>query len=218
MFVTLTDFNTPPYNLSNLTSGNFDAFRDQEEEAILRMVLGDGLYADFIAGLVLPWSAVTDYAVNALVASGDDVYKSLQTPNIDHPVTDVLFWVLDHADDEWLLLKNGSGYDYMDKAYRYSGLKALLIPFIYSRWTEVKDERNSGIGMVRAKGENADVVSSADKVASSWQAFARLVGVTRSDNHFDPIDTLAGFLWVNKDADYVDWRFKSPGRKNTFNL
>lgn len=217
MFVALTDFNVSPYSLPNLTAGNFDAFRDQEEEVILRMVLGDALYGEFIAGLAPDWASTVNYGLNALVASGNDVYKSLQVANLNHLVSDGAWWVLVTASDKWLLLKKGNSYVYLGETYRYSGLKPLLLPYIYSRWTEVKSSRNSGIGVVKAKAENSDVIYAGDDVATSWNAFARLVGVAQYGDTFQPLDTLAGFLYANK-VIYPDWRYKSPGRKSIFNL
>lgn len=215
--VSLTDFNVPPLDLANLTTGNFNAFRDQEEQAILRQLLGDEMYEDFIAEISADWSAATTYALNDFVASGNSVYKSIQAANTNHPVTDGVWWVLDHADDKWLLLKNGSTYVYREVTYKYTGLKPLMVPYVYSRWTEVKADRNTGLGIVKSKTENADVVSSSDRVSSSWQMFARLVGVVRLDEQFDPRNSLAGFLFVNPTL-YEDWIFISPGRKNVFNF
>lgn len=215
--VSLNDFNVPPLDLANLTTGNFNAFRDQEEQAILRQLLGDAMYEDLIAEISEDWLATTTYALNDLVASGNSVYKSLQVGNLNHLVSDGVWWVLDHADDKWLLLKNGSDYVYRNITYRYSGLKPLMVPYIYSRWTEVKADRNVGVGVVKSKAENSDVVSSSDRISSSWQTFARLVGVVRLDEQFDPRNSLAGFIFVSSTL-YDDWVFVSPGRKNVFNL
>lgn len=68
MFVTATDFNTPPYNIANIESNNsFQDFVDAAEEDVLRKLLGNTLYDDFIAGLDVDpvdtkWEALRDGA------------------------------------------------------------------------------------------------------------------------------------------------------------
>ena len=52
MFIVAADFETPPYNLPNLNDNtSFEDFVEEQEEEILRQLLGDSLYEAFIEGL-----------------------------------------------------------------------------------------------------------------------------------------------------------------------
>lgn len=51
MFAIATDFNYQPYNIVKPEGSSFTTFIDDEEEKILKKILGIGLYNDFIAGL-----------------------------------------------------------------------------------------------------------------------------------------------------------------------
>ena len=44
------------------------------------------------ADTVAAWSSITTYAVGVETRSGDRIYKSLQSSNLNHPVTDVAWW------------------------------------------------------------------------------------------------------------------------------
>lgn len=222
MFLTNQNFDDLPYNLPNLTSNSsFQDFVDRQEEFILRMVLGNQLYEQFVAGLeALPgdWDNIMAYAIGNQVVYGVDVWESLTDPNTGNTPEEGVDWTIVDEGNKWLTLKKGANYTYQDKTYRYSGLVALLVPYIYSEWTRIKDDRNSGIGIVKAKAENADVISAGTRIADSWNTFSRLIGVMNGGCYvYSPYDTLTGFLWSNLTL-YEDWRYKSPGRKNTFNL
>ncbi len=220
MFVTAQDFDVQPYLLPNLDKkpNSFSDFVTAREEEALRQLLGHLLYDEFIEGLAaLPaeWVGATDYAVDALVVVGNDIWKSLQNPNAGHAPVEGAFWTLDEENNKWLLLKNGGQYYTAINSLvtrRWEGMKKLLKPLIYSDWLAFGYTESTGNGEVKSKVENGTVVSPKRKVVSAFNDYSRIAGNCNSKSN-----TLYGFLIANSDL-YPDLVFGDPGRMNIFNL
>lgn len=220
MFVIAQDFDVQPYLLPNLDKkpNSFSDFVTAREEEALRQLLGHLLYDEFIEGLAaLPaeWSAATDYAVDALVVLGDDIWKSLQNPNLNQPVAEGAYWTLEEEANKWLLLKNGGQYYTVTNSQitkRWDGMKKLLKPLIYSDWLAFGYTESTGNGEVKSKVENGTVVSPKRKVVSAFNDYSKMAGNGKSKSN-----TLYGFLIANSDL-YPDFVFGDPGRMNIFNL
>lgn len=215
MFVVASDFDDFPYNLPDLDSkaNTFAAYVTAKEEEGLRPLLGQLLYDAFVDGLsALPaeWLPATDYAVDALVVKGNDVWKSLQNPNVAQPVVEGLFWTIEEEDNKWLRLKNGATYK--EGKRKWDGVKALLVPYIYSYWVGDQQQNLTGVAVVQGKTENAQPVSSKYKVVNSFNDYSRRAGNCRSE-----FNSLYGFLKDNE-SDYENREFMDPGRMNVFNL
>lgn len=236
-FVTAEDFNVVPYKIPNLDddsiAAEFQLFVDNMEEDMLRSLLGSSLYDMFIEGLAeLPAVWLDDnapgYALDDLVVYGVSVWQSLQDNNLDNVPEEGAYWTK-VEDNRWLLLKYGNTYTYKLHEYKWPGMKKMFVPFIYSEWTKETFNHNVGTGVVVATNENAKTINPSRKIASSWNAFARIAG-----NCYQQCDTLYGYL-VNTNAQsgtfddtfdetftsfnaYLIKVFKSPGRVNIFNL
>lgn len=150
MFLLEADFEIKPFDLPDLddavNSFEEDFIPEHEEEA-LRMVLGDQLYEEFIAGLYV------DPAADPLVAI---------------PANDVA--------QKWKDLRDGATYVDAGKTYRYSGVKKLLTPYVYAKWLEETEETLTGVGTVVSNTENASNVGNAKKITKGYNKFRKLAG------------------------------------------
>lgn len=130
--------------------------------------------------------------------------------------------------DRWVKLRDGDVYMYNNKNYKWNGMKRLLKPYIYSQWTRSEFEKQSGVGIVVRKAENAVVQNPSVKVTQSWNDFARQAG-----NSIMQEATLYGYLSVKGAAGvfddtfddtftdfqaYFDFVFTDPGFLNIWDI
>lgn len=235
MFVTSADFNIPPLDIPSLTPGEgttFAAFIIQEEERHLREVMGDQLYESFIDGLNdLPgdYSLTVATVINQEYVYGNDVWKALTvTTGVAPSVgTD---WQIVEEDNRWLLIKNGSTYQYSGKNYRWAGMKAAIKPLIYSKWCEVKVSELTKNGRVIPKVENNTLVDSVVQICRSWNEWCDKIG-----GPCDQRNSLYGYLYnteLNATGtfddtfdetftdffDYLNYEFIPQDKKNEFGI
>jgi hypothetical protein len=225
-FLTTEDFTYPPYDLPPLKpkESSFNAFCVAEQEVIFRRLLGTLLYDQFEAGLdALPatYSAVTDYPVDAEVMNSlrTKKYKSLQTPNLNQPITDPAYW--EPVADVWLDLAYGANYTIDDiSTYKWVGMKQLIRPYVYYRWLLDREDTVTNVGAVKQKAENAERVSNTRKCVKADIVFRRLVGdycyysYRRSINH---VNTFYGYM-KSEPVSFVDWDFTYPSRLNALGI
>lgn len=237
MFVTASNFDTPPYNLPNLDKvvNTFSDYVNALEEEALVKLLGRQLYKSFIAGLEdLPgiddeYSDSSTYADGDQVYSGSDIWESLVDNNTGQPLVEGANWTLIEEGNKWLKLRDGSEYDYASKTWKYKGVVHLLVPFIVSRWIRDNADAFTGSAVVVPNNENSQIISPALRICRAYNDYAERFGVVRGNAYlkssyeagysshyagcFSTEDTLYGFLTANR-ADYeVDglvWCFESP--------
>jgi hypothetical protein len=234
MFVTASDFNIPPTDIPNLDKVPtlFQVFVDQEEDKYLREVLGDSLYEAFITGLNgLPseLNLTLPTVINTEYVYGNDVWKALTVTTGVAPIegTD---WTLIEENNRWLLLKNGSSYEYSGKNYRWKGIKAAVKPLIYAQRCEYEISQLTKNGRVIAKTENNTQVESVVEICRAWNDWSRQIGGTcmqknslygylqavelsepgTFDDTFD--DSFTGFV------DYLNYEFTEQGFRNEFGI
>lgn len=229
MFVTPSNFDTPPYSIPNLDKevNSFPDFVNDCEEAALLKLLGRQLYKAFIDGLAaLPdaYAEETATVINQEYVYGNSIWKALTVTTGVFPVAGS-DWELVEV-NKWLELKNGAEYTYGSKVWKWAGMVKLLTPFIYSRYVEENVERFTGNGVVAASNENSTTVSPAFKVTRAHNNYAEMCGVIRGgydfrfesryliDDCFSYEDTLYGFLAAKGSTVYPDWCFESPGLRN----
>ena len=134
----------------------------------------------------------------------------------------------DYPDEVWLKLRDGDTYIIDGKTYEWVGLNKTLVPFIFAMWTRDNYHRQSGVGTVKGKAENAKVVNPGREIAIAYNEFSHYVG-----NCHDRKNTLYGYLSVmgglgtfdgtfddsfDTFDQYFDFVFKDPGRMNTMNI
>lgn len=232
MFVTSSNFITPPYNIPNLDKvvNTFSNYVNALEEEALVKLLGRQLYKSFIDGLAaLPgeYNSATQYALNAEVISGNNIYKSLQNNNSNHALTDGAWWELVEENNKWLKLKKGSEYTYPDKVWTWKGLANLLTPFIYSRYVYDNVDSFTGNGVVVPQNENSAIISPSLRITRANNEYCARVGIVRgyremvlsgrSFHYADCMsyqDTFYGFMLANYQADYAEWSFEQPELMN----
>lgn len=222
MFVVATDFDLEPYNIPNLNGSNsFEPYVSIKEEMALRELLGNVLYDRFIAGLAalpLVFNAVTDYAVDVQAYYGLNIWKSLQTPNIAHVPVEGVFWTLVEK-NKWLMLRDGDTYSTTSK---WVGMKKLLVPYVYSYWVGDAYDKNTGVGVVKAKGENSTVITPKRRIVRTFNEYVDMAGerITywpRYGARYNIVNSLYGFITVNADS-YPDFAYCAPQKMNIFNL
>jgi hypothetical protein len=134
----------------------------------------------------------------------------------------------DYPDEVWLKLRDGDTYIIDGKTYEWVGMKKALVPYIFAMWTRDNYRRQSGVGTVKGKAENATVVNPKFEIATAYNDFSHLVG-----NCHDKKNTLYGYLSVmgglgtfdgsfddsfDTFDQYFDFVFNDPGRMNTMNI
>lgn len=220
MFVVSSDFDLEPYNIPNLNGNNsFTEYVSEKEEQALRELMGNVMYDQFVAGLVaLPavYSIATDYAVNAQVYQGLSIWKSLVTPNLAQPLIEGANWTLLEAKNKWLQLRDGDIYSTTNL---WKGIKKLLIPYIYSYWVGDAYDTNSGIGVVKAKGENSVQISPKRRIVRAFNEYVKMAGEYNwpYSYRYDGVNTLYGFITANANL-YPDFVYRAPRRMNIFNI
>lgn len=233
MFVTPSNFEIPPYNLSNLDKAN-NVFPDYvaalEEESLLKL-LGRQLYDAFIAGLAaLPdeYDEETATVIGDQYVYGNDIWEAATVTTGVFPVAGS-DWTLIEADNKWLELKNGAEYDYAGKTWKWNGLAKLLTPFIASRWIRDNVDSFTGNGVVVPSNENSTLISPALRICRAHNDYAEKCGVARGGSglyyrdqsfRYECLlyhDTLYGFLTANRavyEVDGIVWYFESPELMN----
>lgn len=245
MFVTDADFNLLPFNLTGLdqlSAGTFQSFVDYYEEENLRRLFGNRFYDAFVAGLNdLPavYDVAHTYALDDLVVSGADIYKSVDDDNTGNPVTDAGWWEK-QPDNRWLKLREGDNYLYYGRIQKWYGMKRLVVPLIYALWTKFTYDNQTSRGVVVADNENSVTVSSAvrimramnkyaDYCAGSWPNVVSWYNVIWPELE----NSLFGYLYMdaaNWDDLFVDdiaygsmraylaYSFVYPGKTNVFGI
>lgn len=235
MFVDFSDFDIPPYDIPSLKPGDdttFSVFITRQEEQYLREVLGDQLYEAFIRGLnELP--SVLDLTVATVVSQqyvyGNDVWEALTatTGVIPSEGTD---WTLIEANNRWLLIQNGSTYTYLDKNYRWAGMKPAIMALVYCHWVEYGVRKLTTNGTVIASMENNINIDSGVEICRAWNDWSRRIG-----GPCDQRNTLYGYLYnTNLNypgtfddtfdetftgfVDYLNYEFKEQGKRNDADL
>lgn len=230
-----TDFDDAPYNIPNTSRISNTSFNDwvtAKEEAILRALLGDVIYEAFVEGLsdsdsaVDEWDEEETYQTGDRVSLDDDVFESLIDDNLGNAVEEGAIWTLVSDEDKWLKLKNGDVYNYSGRPYKWSGLKKLLVPYLYSYWVREHSDDFTGVGVVAANSENSTVISPGVRISTAYNDFARQAGKLSAQEN-----SLFGYLYNSGDTfaedlpeavttiqTYLDYYFKAPGRTNVFNL
>ena len=116
----------------------------------------------------------------------------------------------------WVALRDGAEYAYNSQNYKYGGLKAILVPRIYSEWITETRDKYTDVGVVYNTSDNNERVSPARRIVEAYNAYARLVG-----DYWNQCNTLYGYMEANE-ADFPDWDpdnlFDPPGRINEFGL
>lgn len=237
MFVTTTDFDVPPLDLPNLdkVDNSFADFVTEQEEEHLSRLFGVRFWEAFKDGLeALPedWAVGTDYVIGNTVVYADKVWNAIADSTGVVPGTDPLTW--EDTENIWIALKAGAIYTFEDVTYKWAGMTALVKPLIYSLWLKFAiNDQVSGVGNVKGKAENADIVSPNTRMCRTWNQYddlacGKLDGGTRWT--FIP-NSLFGYLTANTtDFDsvvapeyssfdvYLSEQFSGPGRMNIFDL
>jgi hypothetical protein len=240
MFVTAQQFDVAPYNIPNLQEDLLTAFNsyvEQEEEKMLRTLLGDMFYEAFIEALNnLPDAWVNNnnpgYGIGAQVTYGVDVWESLTLNNLNNVPEVGANWQLIEAGNRWLKLAVGTKYTVSAKTRTWVGMAEMLKPFIYAQWTETNTDNNTGIGMVVAEAENSSVISPTVRICRAWNEFADMT-VDQDFIRYNFLRVTKGNLYdylyysadvyvnvINTEYDttqeYLYHNFIYPGKRNTF--
>jgi len=126
-------------------------------------------------------------------------------------------WTLVEAKNKWLQLRDGDIYS---MKYKWVGLKRLLIPYVYSYWVGDAYDTNSGIGVVKAKAENATPITPKRRIVRAYNAFVRMAGgdwVGWGWNRYSIADSLYGFINANSDL-YPTYVFTPLARMNVLGI
>lgn len=122
--------------------------------------------------------------------------------------------------DKWVKLRDGAEYTQFNTLYKYEGMKALLVPYLYSMWLKETVEKHTAEGVlinsnsvIQGTGTtNTESVSPSRKISSAYNHFSDQVGDWKNQGN-----TLYGFLTANI-ADYESWHFTEPGTMNIWNI
>lgn len=203
MVVSKTDFDYLPYNIEALQNNNgFLPFAADVEDKELRSLLGSLFYDAFVAGVAaLPAQYVpaTTYALGAQVYSGIEIYKSLQANNQGHSVTDGAWWEKQPA-NKWLKMLKGDSYTYNNIKQKWAGMVALCKPLVYAHWLKFSIDNTLTVnGVVQAKVENGEVISSEVRFSEAYQDYAIKAGQSDEDKN-----SLLTYLLANATSFDVD--------------
>jgi hypothetical protein len=134
----------------------------------------------------------------------------------------------DYPDEVWEKLRDGDTYLIGEKTYEWVGMNKMLVPYIFAMWTQDNYHRQSGVGTVKGKAENARIVNPGREICWAYNEFSHIAGNCRENKN-----TLWGYLSVmgasgtfddsfddsfDTFAAYFDFVFKDPGRMNTMNI
>jgi hypothetical protein len=114
---------------------------------------------------------------------------------------------------KWANLRDGASYSYCGKNYRYTGIVAMIVPYLYAKWLKYTFDFHGSSGVsISTPGTNSKIINPSPRIAAAWSEFSALCGNCNNQK-----GTLYGFLNANT-ATYPDWEFEDPGRVNRFNL
>ena len=220
MFCTPADFNLLPYNIPNLNQvvNTFQPYVDAAEEDMLRKLLGSQLYTEFMAELNdMPdeWDSTITYGIGTQVVYGVDIWQALQE-NLNEVPGGFPSWELIEEGNKWLTLEKGNLFIYDTWQFEWAGMKDMLKPFIFSIWTRDTYDNNSGIGVVQAKAENAEVIAPSLRIVRAWNVFsekADIMFMFIQSTNVKPTDAPEDWLPV-----YENWHYCPPGTMNHLNL
>jgi hypothetical protein len=119
----------------------------------------------------------------------------------------------DSIEEKWTLLRDGDTYTIGGNSYRWVGLRDMLKGYIYFRWLEDTNEDITGVGAVKGKAENANVVSAWPKMVRGWELFAKKAGAG-----LEKSNSLYGYVTTKGESVYADFEFCDPGYKNRFDF
>lgn len=234
MFVSPADFEVVPYAIPSQSgdgvNDSLPPFIEQAEKTNLSDLLGFILYDALVEALPDSYNAEKDYQVNEEVLVEGVIYRSLQTPNLDNPITDNAFWQAQPA-NKWTKLLNGETYtNSAGKLNKWVGLKELCRPLVFAEYLLNFNDYLSAMGIVIAVPENSTRTDAGVKASQAWNSYAKTAcGNTKS---FSEVNSLYGYLLSVKadfdvevtDKGYVDFEeylndnFVHPGQMNIFNL
>jgi hypothetical protein len=196
MFLTAEDFNVLPYRLVNIDKADngFYPFLDEQEEEILRKILGGSLYEAFVNGLY------TD----------GDISTPIDEDNIEQRWKDL-------RDGALYSYNNRT-------SWKWEGMQKLLKPYIFSQWVDAKAIQLAESGAMIAQAENSDVVSPAYMIVKGYNKFSTLVGNYCSLQNtlygflYNSEDTYTDSMGEDYTdiQTYLSEQFQSPGKINTF--
>ncbi len=117
-------------------------------------------------------------------------------------------------DQKWVDLRDGKNYVSTEngKAYKYTGVKKFLIPYVFALWNHDAAVNKTSMGTALAVAETSEGVSPATLICNAYNESSRLVG-----DECEHKKTLFGFLSANKDV-YSNWEFESIGLMNADNI
>jgi hypothetical protein len=128
--------------------------------------------------------------------------------------------------ERWVKLKDGTDYLYLTKSYKWVGVKKLLKPYIYAKWTIKESDNQNGSGVSVPKTENSTVISSGQRIARGYNDYSRLSG-----HNYQMRATLFGYLYNSGELyldvvsdeyktiqEYLRFNYKDPGLMNMFSL
>lgn len=133
-------------------------------------------------------------------------------------------------DQKWLDVRDGADYTYNGVGYAFGGLKKLLTPYVYAEFVREDFEKYSGVGALKPKAENADVISPRRMITKGWNKYVEMLGFSYDEDcemlghYYDHHhtfsvsnnNTLYGLLESNEL--YPDYEYNNPGTINIFDL
>jgi hypothetical protein len=214
MFCTIDSFKAP-YQIPNLDQvvNTFTDWLETAEENVLRELMGNILYNEFIAGLeALPdeYSATASYDTGDQVTSGVNVWESLVDTNTGQALIEGSNWTLVEV-NKWLELKLGTYYG-IDNIYKWAGMEKMLTPYLYSKWLEENFDTFTGIGITIPSAENAIVISPLSRICKAFNDYARIAGSWMAKEN-----TMYGFVKYN-DFAYQNFTYTYQGYRNEYGL
>lgn len=229
-FTSLTDFQIVPYVIPTQQE-NADGvllFLNNQERTELEELLGKSFYNALVAGtaaLPADWVETTDYALDAKVVYGKDIYKSLQNPNAGKiPTNEPTYWEIQPV-DKWLRLKLGDVYENQNQFENtWVGLVEMLRPCLHAMYLRDYSSHTGGVGVMVANVENSNNVppeflisrhySEYNRIASSCED--SLISYLRSNSElFDDEVNTKGYRDFKH---YLDVNFAAPGSMNAYGL
>jgi len=214
MFVLSSDFDVLPFSIPDLPPNTFPDYVEEQEEAILKRLLGKTFYDEFIAGRTWQtWTSAITFGDGDLATDGVNLWESLQAANTNKALAEGAWWT-QVTDNIWFKLEYGADYEYSGKDYDWKGMKHLLKPYIYYMWVRDSADNQTSIGVVVPNAENAQVISPYQRIVRGWNEF-----VVRAGADYSIANTLYGYLIANV-ADFPEGteEFCQIGFMNQFDL
>lgn len=122
----------------------------------------------------------------------------------------------------WLALRDGGTYlNSENESSYYSGMKAFLIPYIYSMWLRDNFDNDSAFGVSLALVENAEIISPSTRIVRAYNKYSELIGFSEYKlNYFNSDNSFFGFLESDR-LNYPSWEYtckRDPGTMNLWNI